>query len=167
MNLKNNAVDNIIRAIMDDVKIDIYKIRDKYLESKEFAKLMKAKVEEIENLLNIVNDMADLTTEELLSKNGAWISFAELQFRYDKQTKCFVLSGFENVEHAAKWFVERELKISDDHIQGCFGRSKISYIQNKVAAMVSTMSEDVTYDRAHEAITNSIDIKSILFDKEI
>jgi hypothetical protein len=155
MTFKNTAVKTISDSIISDISPKLEALKKEYLESHEFATLVSERLEEVKRLENIANQMNDETNLEDLERASIYLNSVE--FVYNKELSCFVSTYLEN---NANYHVQSNLGINRSYY-------KLEYITNRVKAIISTLDDSMSFADIQKYIDDSIDLKEILFNKDI
>lgn len=155
-----NKAEIITNSIMNDLGIQVNTIINDFYNSDEF----KEKVEEIrerrEEIQALVNKMDNLIPDKYKKSNDlenptASISLFDYTFYYSEEDDYWNMC---------------DLTISCENEAKCkfklHNYTKISYIRNKVFAIICTLDE-LDYPTIKQIIDSSINIKDILFNNDI
>ena len=143
----------IATDIMNDIKIDYNNIIKDYLETKEFKALVEEEVERRERLQIVANEMGELISNK--DKKTSRITLDGLEFSYSEEDDYWNLGIYQNNPSI---MVENNL--------GFHSWRKLNYIHDKVLAIIVCL-DDISIDTVKEIVKNTINLKEIMFNKDI
>jgi len=164
MTLENKAVKRISNAILQDVLLELEILREEYLKSKEFNDLVDAEIANIDRLLNLANEMGEIAEGENALTKDSTIHIGEYTFKYNPDLEYFEYKYYrENIENTIKIKMHLDFTI--------FNRWSISgkerYLSFQILGLVSTFDSTIAFEDAKKAVMNSLNLKEILFNKNI